>query len=296
MRRAARISKIPPMSAEPIAAATVVMLRDTARGPEVLLVRRQQGSGPFSGASVFPGGMVDRADADPELAPPQSGFVPDLALVAVGQSFSPELVPSLYVAACRELFEEAGILFARNESGRPVASGVAVALAAERANLRQGTVSLRALLQSARLVLALDGLFPLAHWITPEHQERRWDTLFLLAPAPPGQCERADGAETSEAVWLRPADAIAAYVRGDHLLAPPTFRVLEEISPFRSVSEALDRARALGPPPVILPVPLDHCSDLTLVLPGDCDYPDSSASARNRIVMHDGRWQSIREP
>ncbi len=284
------------MPTEAIPAATVVMLRDSPCGPEVLLVRRRQGSGSFSGASVFPGGVVDSGDSEPDLVPPQSGFVPDLARAAVGNSFGPDTLRALHVAACRELFEEAGILFARDDAGRPAAPALVSALAAERSKLQNGTVSLGSLLRSARLVLALGQLQPLAHWITPEHQPRRWDTLFFLTNAPPGQCERADGSETSEALWLRPSEALAAYARGEHLLAPPTFRVLEDLASCDTITEILSRARAAGPPPVILPVPLNRGPDPTLVFPGDREYPGTQSTIQNRIVLRDGRWHSIREP
>src|SRR5918912_496662 len=56
------------MTAEPSPSATVVVLRDSERGPEVLLVRRHERSGDFAGASVFPGGLVEPGDADPALA------------------------------------------------------------------------------------------------------------------------------------------------------------------------------------------------------------------------------------
>ena len=45
-------------------AATVVLVRDGAGGPEVLLVERPD-RGSFAGAWVFPGGKVDDDDADP---------------------------------------------------------------------------------------------------------------------------------------------------------------------------------------------------------------------------------------
>ena len=44
-------------------AATVVLLRDTASGPETFLVRRHGQSGFMAGATVFPGGKLDDADA-----------------------------------------------------------------------------------------------------------------------------------------------------------------------------------------------------------------------------------------
>lgn len=43
-------------------AATVVLLRDSADGPEVLLLERPHDRGSFAGAWVFPGGAVDPED------------------------------------------------------------------------------------------------------------------------------------------------------------------------------------------------------------------------------------------
>ncbi|SFN50473.1 8-oxo-dGTP pyrophosphatase MutT, NUDIX family [Mycetocola miduiensis] len=55
---------IPPTGETPgyRVAATVLLLRDTDEGPEVLLLQRPRGGGSFSGAWVFPGGAVDPED------------------------------------------------------------------------------------------------------------------------------------------------------------------------------------------------------------------------------------------
>ncbi|MEO8906441.1 MAG: NUDIX domain-containing protein [Microbacteriaceae bacterium] len=46
-------------------AATAVLLRDTGRGPEVLMLERPRDRGSFAGAWVFPGGSVDADDGLP---------------------------------------------------------------------------------------------------------------------------------------------------------------------------------------------------------------------------------------
>src|SRR5689334_4667782 len=45
-------------------ASTVALLRDTADGLEVYLLRRVMGMAAFGGMTVFPGGGVDPADLD----------------------------------------------------------------------------------------------------------------------------------------------------------------------------------------------------------------------------------------
>ena len=48
----------------PRAAATTLVLRDSAGGPEVLMVKRSPNASFMPGAFVFPGGAVDAADAE----------------------------------------------------------------------------------------------------------------------------------------------------------------------------------------------------------------------------------------
>ncbi|HWU46512.1 MAG TPA: NUDIX hydrolase [Humibacter sp.] len=78
-------------------AATAVLLRDGARGAEVLLLERPHDRGSFAGAWVFPGGVVEESDA----APAPAGTDPELAAAAV--------------AAARETFEETGLVVAEGE-------------------------------------------------------------------------------------------------------------------------------------------------------------------------------------
>jgi len=277
------------MPTDPVPAATVAVLRGSPRGPEVLMVRRHERAGDFAGASVFPGGLVDPGDQDPELAPAESGFSLERALADLGEPLTAAEARALYVAACRELFEEAGLLLASGieESGLR-------RLGSRRAELQAGSETLRAALAHEGSVLTLDRLLPFARWITPEFQPRRWDTRFFVAEAPGDQLAECDGTETSEVMWLRPNDALAAYRAGEHLLAPPTFRVLEELSPFATVEEILTSLRAAGPPRPILPVPLRGAATLTMVYPGDRDYPGGGGSGLNRLVLDAGRWKSER--
>jgi 8-oxo-dGTP pyrophosphatase MutT (NUDIX family) len=57
---------VPPDSAVlvPQPASTVLVLRDSAAGPEVFMVRRHEGTAFMGGAHVFPGGRVDAGDRE----------------------------------------------------------------------------------------------------------------------------------------------------------------------------------------------------------------------------------------
>ena len=80
------------------AAATVIVLRDSAGGPEVWLMERARTVGFMASAWVFPGGRVDPADAESACT-----AVPD-----------PRVDRHFWAAAARELQEEAGVDFRQN--------------------------------------------------------------------------------------------------------------------------------------------------------------------------------------
>ncbi|WP_308468615.1 NUDIX hydrolase [Rathayibacter soli] len=75
-------------------AATAVLLRDTDRGPEVLMLERPSDRGSFAGAWVFPGGSVDAADGLPG---------------APGAQAAPGEEEAARRAAVREVYEESAL-------------------------------------------------------------------------------------------------------------------------------------------------------------------------------------------
>jgi 8-oxo-dGTP pyrophosphatase MutT (NUDIX family) len=85
-------------------------------------------------------------------------------------------------------------------------------------------------------------LVKFSRWITPPQITTRFDTHFFLAPAPPGQDPRADGAEMVELGWYTPQDALAAQRRGELDLVFPTIKHLEQLATFRSATELLEWA------------------------------------------------------
>ena len=100
------------------AAASLILLRDAPGGPEVLLLTRADKPGDQnSGASVFPGGLLDASDRG--HYPRCRGLDDAAASARLGLS-SDGL--HYWVAAVRECFEEAGLLLAsdcQRPGGRP---------------------------------------------------------------------------------------------------------------------------------------------------------------------------------
>ncbi len=218
-------------------AATVVVVRDAPAGLEVLLLRRAQRGDLNSGAWVFPGGLVDGGDAG--LAPHCRGLNPDQANICLGLD---QGGIDFYVAALRECFEEAGLLYAVNAQGRLLQGNEAQALAHWRDPLQRGERSLANLCQEHRLTLALDHFAYLSHWVTPVGRAKRFDTRFFLAVAPAGQTALHDDGELVEQRWLRPAHALA---EGTALrLMTPTLKTLQTLAAFDDTAALMDWARS----------------------------------------------------
>eukprot|EP01036_Dinobryon_divergens_P000126 gene126-146_t len=86
-------------------AATVLLLRDSPNGIEVLMTRRSMTASFAPGAYVFPGGGIDPADSAAHALAHRRPTQSDLHLTQA-------------IAAIRESFEELGILFARHANGQ----------------------------------------------------------------------------------------------------------------------------------------------------------------------------------
>jgi len=89
----------------PRPAASLLVLRQTAEGPAVLMGLRGAGHTFMPNRLVFPGGAVDAADHGAPVASP----LPAAALRRLQVSADASLAAALGVAAARELLEESGL-------------------------------------------------------------------------------------------------------------------------------------------------------------------------------------------
>lgn len=272
---------------EPIKdASTVIVLRETGAGIETFMLCRHQQSGFMGGAHVFPGGKVDPSDSAP-------GWIDrvDQAGESLSQALGEADAESglgLLVAAVRETFEEAGVLFA---STAPNAD-----LPQAREQLHRGGSFLEL---ASQLDMKIDStaLTPYARWITPKMENRRFDTRFYIAVIPEGQRASHDGTETTSAVWLRPGNAIDDMVAGRIKLAPPTVRTLQWLADFDDaeavIADALSRK-----PPLVRPHIVSGDSGWFLALPGDPEHPEDDAvlPGATRMVFDDGAWRDAPSP
>jgi 8-oxo-dGTP pyrophosphatase MutT (NUDIX family) len=219
----------------PKLAATVVLVRDSAdfqgQGLEVLMVRRNAGLAFGASAWVFPGGKAANADADEGWAVQcEGGFTGGKR--------------ALRIAAARELFEESGLLLARDANGAFVGAEACEACSDLREQVEQEPERFIDLIRARGWKLALDRLAPFAHWITPIFEPRRFDTHFFLAAAPPEQVARHDGSEAVDHGWVAPTWLLEQRREGKAKLMFPTRLNLEVLAAAGTAAEAERRARA----------------------------------------------------
>jgi 8-oxo-dGTP pyrophosphatase MutT (NUDIX family) len=221
-------------------AATVAVVRDGDDGLEVFMVRRAIEAVFSPGAHVFPGGALDPEDRLGALEPWCDGLDDSTASSILGV---PHGGLGYYVAAARECFEEAGMLLARRD-GELVTD--VDPYSAHRDALNAGTTGVLEMCIQESLTLAVDLLMPFGHWITPIGPPRRFDTRFFVAPAPPHQDPSHDGWETTEGLWVRPVDVLAAADRGEVDLIEPTRHTLLALTDYDRVDDVLANEVAEG--------------------------------------------------
>lgn len=247
-------------------AATVIMLRDSPNGLEVFLIKRHSLSDVLGGAFVFPGGKVDRLDAELDMATHLDQTPAALHSTLNEPDIDSLTAASLYVAAVREVFEESGILFMHGATAEH--AGRATALA------REG-LAFDAVLAQLQLRLHTQSLAPWSRWITPTMPSvtnKRFDTRFFVAAVPPGQIALHDNFEATESAWLTPRSALEQYRDGLIVLAPPQIMTLAHLTRYSDVPLALAAARCRKPP-VIQPEPFEHEGNRVVCYPGDERHP-----------------------
>jgi 8-oxo-dGTP pyrophosphatase MutT (NUDIX family) len=118
-----------------------------------------------------------------------------------------------------------------------------------------------------------EALVEFSRWITPPEVMIRFDTVFLLAPAPAGADARPDGGETVAVGWYEPQTALDAYRSGELELVFPTIKTLEQLTRFGSSAELLDWATGRTVEP-IEPRVIVEGEVARIVLPGEPGYRD----------------------
>jgi len=297
------------MPVVPKKAATVILLRDKdPHGFEVFLLKRHEKSSFMGGNFVYPGGRVDLKDGSLEISSFSKGITSEEAQRILGGAFSPEESLAHWIAAIRELFEEAGILLAYDQRGNLLQlknRDEQERFSNYRGLLQKAEIGICELAKKENLSLALDQLRYYAHWITPEARSERFDTYFFLACHPSGQEASHDRKETTAGIWIAPGEALEENLRGGTVLSPPTLKTLEDLSRFKTIDEvftSLRNAEILA----ILPVLTKISSGPMIIFPWDLEYevfrkgetpsplehgrPSQPGDNTTRLLIKEGRW------
>ena len=256
-------------------AASIILLRRGEPGVEVFLLRRHRKASFMASAFVFPGGAAEPNE-------------------------------DARTAAARELFEEAGVLLAKQKPERDSETLVLRGTDAIRQSVLAGTRAQDAL-DLAGLSWATEGLVPWSHWITPSIEPKRFSARFFVAELPAGQEPHFDATETVDQIWLTPAQAIAR--AAELQLPPPQVRTCWELAQHGGLDDIVraGRQRAEEPHPIMPRLaPGDRPC---LLLPWDPDYLTAGtgestpltytprwAIGPSRFVLEDRAWKHVAAP
>lgn len=145
-------------------AATILLLRDTDQGLQVLMTRRSHTASFAPGAYVFPGGALDATDGSERARALSRSRGDQVAEIA-----------GFATAAAREAFEELGILLACDAQGAPIAGR----LTAELDRSHDG--DLFGQLEARNWRLSIDHIWWFSHWIADRDLPKRFDARFFIA-------------------------------------------------------------------------------------------------------------------
>ena len=221
----------------------MILLRRLAVGAgfEVFLVRRHRGSSFMASAFVFPGGAAEEGE-------------------------------DARTAAARELFEEAGVLFAKASDNQDS-----------------------------------ETLTYFAHWITPSVEPKRFSARYYVAVLPAGQAPSFDAQETVDEAWVTPEDALAR--AGELQLPPPQIRTFWELAQHKSISQVMAAAKARSAQPHPIMPRLMPGTAPALLLPWDPEYltkgtgestpltyQPSWATGPSRFILDGKSWKHVAAP
>jgi 8-oxo-dGTP pyrophosphatase MutT (NUDIX family) len=261
----------------PRPAATVLLLREARDGVEVLVIRRHEKLAFMGGMWVFPGGVVCAADASADAF----ARIPDASQTGCARLATLQGEPidardclALAVAACRETFEETGVLLASDALGNQSGNALAARLQDRRRAIASQPELFAELLRAENLFLRVERLVYWAHWITPSVAPRRFDTRFFIASVASDQDAVSDTTETVDHAWMTPAALIAASDDGSMKVSHPTLYNLMELAASLREHDCLQALLAAEAQRSVVPIlpKMVHEERSTMVLPWDPFY------------------------
>jgi 8-oxo-dGTP pyrophosphatase MutT (NUDIX family) len=269
------------MATAPRDSSSVILVRPSDGWAEALLIRRHANLA-YGGSWVFPGGKLEPSDGSPET------------LARLGVEERRPGIAALMVGACRETFEETGIVLARRANGEFCDEELATSLQPFRTEVSQDPQRFVSLLAEHGLKIDASRLLFWAHWITPSAAPKRFDTRFFVSEMPPHQTVRCDSAEATDLLWLSlpkngelPDESV--------IEAPPTRFPLADLGRSLKLHGTLDQlfaaeaARTVYP---VMPRVIRNTEEFRILLPWDPEYPQTPGDGTTEIPPQYRGYQS----
>lgn len=258
--------------AVPVRPAATVMLVDDRPDLQIFMMERHADMVFGGGMWVFPGGQVDQAD-HPEVFQEISIHRTD----SEASGFMNLDIGGLayYVAAIREVFEEAGILLALDrDTHQPLDltnKEIAARFKTHQDDINDSNRNFIEIMKEENLILDAGKMHYIARWITPTGPPRRFDTRFFITRAPERQTPIHDERELVYSRWLPPQDILDNVESGKMVLMSPTLRMVRNLARFASSDEVIDAAAANQADERARVTP-----DREIVLPGEPGYESAA--------------------
>ena len=184
--------------------------------------------GDFPELHVFPGGKVD---ADDQTLATEYGELYERSAWGIGAPTKSA------VAAVRECFEEAGVLFVKSR----IQSQASLNLSENhREELLRAELSFAELLAQENLKIDFSSVHYFSHWITPAGAPARFNARFFVARLPEQQDASHHASETSNGSWVSPSQALRNYAQKKWQMIVPTLTSLRMISGYNDVDDLIN--------------------------------------------------------
>ena len=254
---------------EPEPAATLVLVRENQERLEVYLIKRSSQSGFMAGMYVFPGGTVDQSDYDTRLWKHRSSSAERQIGHLLAEDMPVSNAAAYASAAIRECLEEAGVFLAQTDS-QHTQKLQRITWQAQSSERESGWFNHA--VRTDEWLLDMGALQTWSHWITPPQMKRRYDTRFFLGTMPSGQSCRPDGHESTDGVWVTPAEALRKNLVGRLPLSPPTLVTLQQILSYERIDDLFRAAGSRGWGDPITPRLVTFETGALILEPWDPEY------------------------
>ncbi|XP_060084511.1 acyl-coenzyme A diphosphatase NUDT19-like [Ylistrum balloti] len=211
-------------SVEPQVSASVLCLRRVKQSFEILFVQRPKTSRVAPEYYVFPGGKIDPEDASDSALSRLSNTSPTCC--------STDVTYPIALAACRELYEEVGILVTQDETESVDSLATMISLETFYTDLIK-----------AQIKLDISKLHYWLRWITPKPMPVRFDTYFFVLQVPEQLQVFPHPDEIENICWMHPQEALMAYTEGQMPMLFPTVRNLEQLASLECIDDVITFVR-----------------------------------------------------